>query len=104
MSNFTGLSYSVGSLLRRDIKADRDGGAVSILREAGAIPLCVTNTPELCASIETYNMITGYTSNPYDFTRTSGGSSGGEVRVFILFFKFKVNLEKNLKKIICKVQ
>lgn len=83
ISNFTGLSYSVGSLLRRDIKADRDGGAVSILREAGAIPLCVTNTPELCASIETYNMLTGYTSNPYDFTRTSGGSSGGEVCIFI---------------------
>lgn len=54
---------------------------MSRLRKAGAIPLCVTNTPELCASIETYNQVTGYTNNPYNTNRTCGGSSGGEVSV-----------------------
>lgn len=74
-----GLSYSVGAKLRKGIKSDGDGKAVAKLKEAGAIPIAVTNTPELCASIETLNYITGYTVNPYDTTRTSGGSSGGEV-------------------------
>ena len=73
------MSYSVGSAFRRGMKAPQDGIAVSRMRKAGAIPLCVTNTPELCVSIETYNLITGYTNNPYDMNRTCGGSSGGEV-------------------------
>lgn len=72
------LSFSLGSSLRKGIKAPNDGEAVANLRRAGAIPLCVTNTPELCASIETYNLVTGYTLNPYDMNRTCGGSSGGE--------------------------
>ena len=64
------------------MKASKDGIAVSRLRKAGAIPLCVTNTPELCVSIETYNQVTGYTNNPYDMNRSCGGSSGGEVSRF----------------------
>jgi fatty acid amide hydrolase 2 len=46
--------------------------------DAGAIPLGVTNTPELCLWIETENRQYGRTNNAYDPTRTAGGSSGGE--------------------------
>lgn len=74
------MSQCVGSLPRRGIKADKDGEAVKLIRKAGAIPLLVSNTPELCLSLETTNLVTGRTLNPYNPLRTSGGSSGGEVK------------------------
>jgi fatty acid amide hydrolase 2 len=46
--------------------------------DAGAIPLGVTNTPELCLWIETENRQYGRTNNAYSVKRTAGGSSGGE--------------------------
>uniref|UniRef100_T1HYP4 Amidase domain-containing protein n=3 Tax=Rhodnius TaxID=13248 RepID=T1HYP4_RHOPR len=58
--------------------ADQDAECVALLREAGAIPLAVTNTPELCLYLETYNPVHGRTNNPYDTRRTPAGSSGGE--------------------------
>lgn len=73
-----GLSFSVGSLTRKNIKSSKDGEAVSYLRAAGGIPLLVSNTPEFCTSWESHNFITGRTLNPHDSRRTSGGSSGGE--------------------------
>jgi fatty acid amide hydrolase 2 len=51
---------------------------VARLREAGAIPLAVTNTSELTLAIESANHLYGRTNNPYDRSRTAGGSSGGE--------------------------
>lgn len=73
------MSFSVGSKLRVGQRADSDGVAVDRIRKAGAIPLLVSNTPELCLASETFNYITGLTKNPYDEHRTVGGSSGGEV-------------------------
>ncbi|XP_060526675.1 fatty-acid amide hydrolase 2-B-like isoform X2 [Cylas formicarius] len=73
-----GMSTSVGIVSRIGMKAERDGEAVAILRSSGAILLLVSTTPEFCLSWETYNFITGCTRNPYDSTRTSAGSSGGE--------------------------
>uniref|UniRef100_A0A336LYA9 CSON005017 protein n=1 Tax=Culicoides sonorensis TaxID=179676 RepID=A0A336LYA9_CULSO len=73
-----GLLHTVGSLARLNEKADKDGESVRLLRAAGAIPLCVSNTPEWCMSWESYNHVTGRTLNPYDLSRTAGGSSGGE--------------------------
>lgn len=73
-----GMSHSVGCLPRKGIKATRDGEAVARMRRAGAIPICVSNTPELCLCWESNNLITGCTNNPYDLHRTPGGSSGGE--------------------------
>lgn len=69
----------MGCLPRNGIVATEDGDAVKELRKAGAIPLAVTNTPELCLCWESNNLITGCTRNPFDINRTSGGSSGGEV-------------------------
>jgi amidase len=54
-----------------------DATVVSRLREAGAILVGKTNTPELTLAYETDNLIYGRTNNPYDLSRTSGGSSGG---------------------------
>ncbi|CAH0388601.1 unnamed protein product [Bemisia tabaci] len=73
-----GMRFSVGCTLRDGMKAMENGAAVEKLVKAGAIPILVSNTPELCCSIETYNFITGRTNNPYNRFRTSGGSSGGE--------------------------
>ncbi len=55
------------------------------MREAGAILLGKTNTPEFLASYETDNYITGRTNNPWDLSRTPGGSSGGEAAAIAAF-------------------
>jgi amidase len=55
-----------------------DATLVRRLREAGGIPIAQTNLPDLLFSFETDNLICGRTNNPYDLTRTCGGSSGGE--------------------------
>lgn len=73
-----GMSCTHGLLLRRGMKAERDADVVCRLREAGAIPVAVTNVPELGMWIESNNPLYGRTANPYDVSRTSGGSSGGE--------------------------
>jgi amidase len=48
------------------------------MRAAGAIALGLTNLPELCLAYESNNLVYGRTNNPYDLSRTPGGSSGGE--------------------------
>lgn len=86
------MSHTGGSYARREIKASENGEAVEMLRNAGGIPLCVTNTPELCTGIDSYNYLFGRTCNAYDSRYTAGGSSGGEVRMIIInenyVFKF----------------
>lgn len=76
------MSLCGATLGRLGIKAHKDGQAVAQLKSKGAIPLLVSNTPEICLSWESNNFVTGKTSNPYDITRTSGASSGGEVDRF----------------------
>lgn len=72
------LSHVVGSLPRNGIKATKDAVAVQKLKTAGAIPLLVSSTPEYCLSWECCTHTNSRTYNPYDASRTSGGSSGGE--------------------------
>ncbi len=55
--------------------------AVARLRAAGGIILGKTNVPELAGAAETDNLVYGRTNNPYDLTRTPGGSSGGEAAI-----------------------
>ncbi|XP_046739207.1 fatty-acid amide hydrolase 2 [Diprion similis] len=73
-----GLSHTGCSLARVGVKANYDSESVIRLKIAGAIPLCVTSTPELCLGFETQNNVLGTTNNPFDVRRTAGGSSGGE--------------------------
>lgn len=68
----------VGSLARVNERASKDGESVRLMKSAGAIAICVTNVPEWCMSWECNNFVNGRTLNPYDLSRTSGGSSGGE--------------------------
>jgi Asp-tRNA(Asn)/Glu-tRNA(Gln) amidotransferase A subunit family amidase len=57
---------------------ERDAPLVARLRQAGAVILGVTNVPELLMAWETDNLLYGRTNNPWDVSRTPGGSSGGE--------------------------
>ena len=72
-----GIVSTGGTLGRRDFVPDADATAVARMRAAGAIVLGKTNTPEFTLSFETDNLVYGQTNNPYDVSRTPGGSSGG---------------------------
>ena len=74
----TGMPNTSGLVSRKNIVAKEDATAVARLRKAGAIPLGVTNVPELCMWFETYNNVYGRSNNPYNRRRITGGSSGGE--------------------------
>jgi len=73
-----GLVLTAGVLIRKGIKAEEDSTVIKNLREAGAIPLGITNTPELVLWCDSDNNLYGRTNNPYDLSRIVGGSSGGE--------------------------
>ena len=73
-----GMPNTAGLVARRGVVSDRDAITVARLRKAGAIPLGVTNTSELCMWMESDNRVYGRTNNPYDPSRIVGGSSGGE--------------------------
>lgn len=72
-----GVRTTFGSLVYEDHVADHDALIVERLREAGAIMVGKTNTPEFGAGSQTFNEVFGATLNPYDTTKTCGGSSGG---------------------------
>jgi fatty acid amide hydrolase 2 len=74
----SGMPQSAGLLAREHHLASRSAPAVQRLLDAGAIALGVTNTSELTLWIESSNRLYGRTNNPFDPTRTAGGSSGGE--------------------------
>lgn len=74
----TGMPFEAGTKLRTGFRGKQDAVLVSRLRTAGAIVLGVTNTPELLMAWETDNLLYGRTDNPWDLSRTAGGSSGGE--------------------------
>jgi aspartyl-tRNA(Asn)/glutamyl-tRNA(Gln) amidotransferase subunit A len=57
---------------------DKDATTVARFKAAGGIPLMKTNLPEFSAWTESDNLVTGRSNNPWDLTRTPGGSSGGE--------------------------
>lgn len=73
-----GTPQASGLVSRKHIINEHDAVTVERLRAAGAIPLGVTNTSELCMWMESYNDVYGRSNNPYDAERTVGGSSGGE--------------------------
>jgi len=72
-----GIRTTRGSPFYRDRVPDRDAPIVRRIRAAGAITLGKTNTPEFGSGSQTFNTVFGATRNPYDVSRTCGGSSGG---------------------------
>jgi amidase len=76
-----GIISTGGTMGRRDFVPQQDAAVVARLRAAGAVLLGKTNTPELTLSGETNNLIYGRTLNPYDLSRSPGGSSGGSAAI-----------------------
>jgi amidase len=77
LQNVAGLRTTYGSTLFRDHVPDADQLIVRSVREAGAVILGKTNTPEWGAGANTRNKVYGATGNPFDPTRSAAGSSGG---------------------------
>ncbi|MDB4875350.1 MAG: Amidase [Gemmatimonadetes bacterium] len=71
------IRTTFGSPFYRDNVPTQDALIVARARAAGAITLGKSNTPEFGAGSQTFNTIFGATRNPYDLTKTCGGSSGG---------------------------
>jgi len=72
-----GIRTTFGSPIYADFVPDHDALIVERLKNAGAITIGKTNTPEFGAGSQTYNEVFGETLNPYDTSKTCGGSSGG---------------------------
>ena len=73
-----GLKTAAGSRLLASHLPAEDAPAVGRLKAAGAIILGKSNVPEMAIPYECDNPLFGRTNNPFDVTKTSGGSSGGE--------------------------
>jgi len=74
-----GSRCTAGTLGRKNAAlSTADATLLARLRGAGAIPIARTNLPDLLFAFESSNLIYGQTNNPYDMSRTCGGSSGGE--------------------------
>jgi amidase len=72
-----GIRTTFGSPLYKDYIPTEDDLVVERMKRAGAITIGKTNTPEFGAGSQTFNTVFGATHNPYDLTKTCGGSSGG---------------------------
>ena len=72
-----GIRTTKGSPIFKDFIPDTDDLIVERLKQAGAITIGKTNTPEFGAGSQTFNAVFGQTLNPYDTSKTCGGSSGG---------------------------
>ena len=72
-----GIRTTFGSPIFKDFVPPEDSLVVERLRDAGAIVVGKTNVPEFGAGSQTFNPIFGPTLNPYDQSKTCGGSSGG---------------------------
>jgi amidase len=72
-----GIRTTFGSLLYKNYVPTEDDIVVERMRRAGAIIIGKTNTPEFGAGSQTFNKVFGATRNPYDLTKTCGGSTGG---------------------------
>lgn len=72
------MYLTAGITDRKGFRSREDSEVVRLLRNAGAIPIVLTNVPEACTWFDSVNQIFGRTCNPYDLSRIPGGSSGGE--------------------------
>lgn len=78
LMDVAGLRTTHGSLAHRDDEpAVADSLLAEQLRAAGALIIGKTNTPEYGTGVLTFNRVFGPTRNPYDLSRSAGGSSGG---------------------------
>ena len=76
--NVKGACTAGGMACRLNKKDEADCLTVELLRDAGAIPLCRGNVMQVMMLAESVNRIWGRTRNPWNLTRSPGGSSGGD--------------------------
>ncbi len=81
-----GLRSTGGAIELRDHVPTEDAAVVSSLRRDGAVIFGKTNLPRWSADYQSYNEIFGTTNNPWDVTRTPGGSSGGAAAAVAMGF------------------
>ena len=87
LSRVAGLPCRRGSLaFDATTPAHKDAPCVARLREAGAVFLAKTATPDAGCKVVTRSRVHGVTANPYDLTKTPGGSSGGAAAALALGF------------------
>src|SRR5262245_46770832 len=72
-----GIRTTFGSPIYKNFVPDQDALIVERMKRAGAIIIGKTNTPEFGAGSQTFNKVFGPTRNPYNLSKTCGGSSGG---------------------------
>lgn len=72
-----GFPFTMGSPAFKNLMPKEDSVLVERLRKAGVVPIGKTNIPEFAMGSHTYNNVYGLTRNPYDLTKSAGGSSGG---------------------------
>lgn len=72
-----GIRTTFGSPIYRDLIPNQSHFHVELIEDAGGVVIGKSNVPEFAAGSQTTNPIFGSTRNPYDLTKTSGGSSGG---------------------------
>ena len=77
LQSAVGFPFARGSRIYKDTMPTEDSVLVERLRNAGAVPIGKTNTPEFGMGSHTYNKVYGTTVNPFDHTKSAGGSSGG---------------------------
>ena len=76
-----GIVSTAGTLGRKNFVPEKDATVVKRIKDAGAIIMGKTNTPEFTMDYFTDNLVFGKTKNPYDVNRSPGGSSGGAAAI-----------------------
>lgn len=95
-----GIRTTAGAEQLADHVPDNDADAVARAKAAGAIVFGKTNTPPFATDHQTYNELFGTTNNPWDTSRTPGGSSGGSavaVAVGLTSFEIGSDIANSLR-------
>lgn len=77
LTDVAGVRTTRGSLVYRDRVPQTSDAGVSLLEAHGGVVYAKSNTPEFGSGGHTYNSVFGVTRNPWDLSRSAGGSSGG---------------------------
>ncbi len=75
--NVRGLRTTVGMAMWKDFRSEHDAPVTTRVKGAGAVVMAKTNVPPMLADWQSSNPVYGRTNNPWDLSRTPGGSTGG---------------------------
>jgi amidase len=75
--NVRGLRTTVGMSMWKDFRSEHDAPVTIRVKRAGAVVMAKTNVPQMLADWQSSNPVYGRTNNPWDLSRTPGGSTGG---------------------------